>query len=237
MNSNPSISQVNISDNTQASLDMTDLDNLGDLVTSHQIYTENRTDFHAQKDSNLCHSFAILSAFRKCLMIFIQFISQNDASKKLICDDLIKEIKKPTGEFCYANFLKIFVSCVNPRSFQGLSNVKDGGNFIEKQFAGLETVIKRLVLGTTFEIEGWKRLLPARAIFKELSLNDYKLKMEKIEKIDFEVRFYFIKLFNKTFINESYFCLEKREPWVFSSEQFLQILNLNISMTKPPGTF
>ena len=195
MNSNPSISQVNIGDNTQASLDMTDLDNLGDLVTSHQIYTENRTDFHAQKDSNLCHSFAILSAFRKCLIIFIKFISQNDASKKLICDDLIKEIKKPTGELCYANFLKIFVSCVNPRSFQGLSNIKDGRNFIEKQFAGLETVIKRLVLGTTFEIEGWKRLLAARDIFKQLYLNidDYQLKMEKIDKIDFEVRFYLIR--------------------------------------------
>ena len=66
------------------------------------------------------------------------------------------------------------------------------GHAFNRQFAALTTVIKRLVLGTTFEIEGWKRILPAREIFKKLSLNidDYELKMEKIEKIDFEVRFY-----------------------------------------------
>ena len=105
---------------------MTDLDNLGDLVTSHQIYTENQTDFHAQTNSNLCHSFAILTVFRKCLIIFIEFISQTYASKKFLCDYLIKEIKNPDSEFSYTNFFKIFVSCVNPRSFQGLSNLKEG---------------------------------------------------------------------------------------------------------------
>jgi hypothetical protein len=66
---------------------------------------------------------------------------------------------------------------------------------MDKQFADLETVIKRLVFGTTFEIHGWKRLLPAREIFKILSFNidDYNLKMGKVEKIDFEVRLYLIQ--------------------------------------------
>ena len=196
MNSNPSSLQVNIRQNTQVSLDMTDLDTLGDLVISHKIYTENRTDFHVQKESNLCHSFAILSAFRKCLIIFIKIISKNDPSKKVMCDYLIKEIEKPDGEFSYQKFFKIFISCVNPRSFQGLSKLRREEKFTQSQFANLETVIKRLVFGTTFEIEGWKRLLPAREIFKKLALDidDYELKMEKIEKVDFEVRLFLIKV-------------------------------------------
>ena len=190
MNSNPSILRVNVGQNTQGSVDMTNLESLGDLVDSHHIYSECRTDFHEQKKSNLCHSFAILSVFRRCLILLVKLFQQKFPSN-LVYDDILSEIHKPDGTCSYQRFFKIFVSCVNPRSFQGLSNLKDEETFINRQFADLETVIKRLVFGTTFEIEGWKRLLPAREIFKKLSLNIdyYQLEMAKIEKIDFEVRF------------------------------------------------
>ena len=198
MISNPSIynvdDKVDIDYNTQVSLDMSNLETLGDLVTDHFTYTSNPTDFHLQKESNLCHSFAILSVFRHCLILFMKSNpSKNIISKlkvKFNAIDIIREMKKPYGEYSYEKFMKIFVACVNPRSFQGVSSQRNEQKFTEKQFANLETVIKRLVLGTTFETEGWKRLLPAREIFKKLSLkiDDYKLKMEKVKKIDFEVR-------------------------------------------------
>ena len=123
--------------------------------------------------------------------ILLVKLFQQKFPSNLVYDDILSEIQKPDGTCSYQRFFKIFVSCVNPRSFQGLSNLKDEETFINRQFADLETVIKRLVFGTTFEIEGWKRLLPAREIFKKLSLNIdyYQLEMAKIEKIDFEVRF------------------------------------------------
>ena len=133
--------------------------------------------------SNLCHSFAVISAFRHCLIIFIESIESVDTLA------ILTEIKLPNGEFNFQKFLKIFLACVNPRCFHGLSQLNSEKKFLDQQMANLKTVIKRLVFGTTFEIEGWKRLLPAREIFEKLSLDidNYELKMETVEKNEFEV--------------------------------------------------
>ena len=189
LNTYQSVHTGNINSNTQGSLDMTNFGNLGNLINSHHIYSLDRTDFHLQEESNLCHSFATVSAFRRCLvLLIISFRSIFVGNPKF--DEIITEIKKSDGKFPFKDFFKVFVACVNPRSFQGLAHLKNEEKFIERQFAELETVIKRLVLGTTFEIEGWKRILPARDIFNELSLdiNDFELEMKKVDKADFEVR-------------------------------------------------
>jgi len=69
--------------------------------------------------------------------------------------------------------LSIFLGCVNPRSYLE--------NSVE-QIADTETVIQRLSSRTAFEVEGWKRLLPVREIYKalDLDLENYELKYKVI---------------------------------------------------------
>jgi hypothetical protein len=55
MNSNRAIYLGDVGEETQGSVNMTDLNNLGNLVAFHHIYyTRHRTDFHLQNNSNLC---------------------------------------------------------------------------------------------------------------------------------------------------------------------------------------
>ena len=109
---------------------------------------------------------------------------------------MIARIKSPDGEFSFQKIFKIFVACINPRSFQGLSQQNKEPRFIERQNARLETVLKRLVLGTTFEKEGWKKLIPTRNIFTilHLDIDDYEIRLEKIKKINFQVIYFSLKL-------------------------------------------
>ena len=73
---------------------------------------------------------------------------------------------------------------------QGLLNKVDPNwSAIEHQTAVLEIVLQRLAKRTTFEIEGWKRILAIRDIFNELNLDidNYKLEIEKVEFHKFKV--------------------------------------------------
>jgi len=67
------IRDVNISQNTQQSIDMTKLENLTNLTRSTN-FSIGRTHFHNQKDSQLCHSFAAVSALRAALLKYLKDI-------------------------------------------------------------------------------------------------------------------------------------------------------------------
>ena len=180
---------VNISQNTQQSIDMTNLQNLTNLTRGSTNFSAGRTHFHDQKDSQLCHSFAVVSAVRQALLKFLKNMLTDEQFKIIE-----KEISDSNGKYSFRLFLVNFVGNVNPRSYQGLLNLVDPNlSSIERQTAVLKTVLERLVKRTTFEIEGWKRLLAIRHIFQEanLEIDNYKIEMEKIESDKFEVRIIF----------------------------------------------
>jgi len=177
------LTDVDIPHNTQKSIDMTKLENLTNLTKSSDNLSGNRTYFHNQKESQLCHSFAAVSALRQALLKFLKNFATNE---KLATIE--NEIEKLDGKYSFKIFLVNFVGNVNPRSYQGLMNSADQTS-TESQTAVVETVLGRMVKRTTFEIEGWKRIWAIREIFNELNLeiDNYKMKMEKVESDKFVV--------------------------------------------------
>ena len=178
------LTNVDIPHNTQKSINMTKLENLTNLTKSSDNLSGNRTYFHNQKESQLCHSFAAVSALRQALLKFLKkFVT---ADEKLATIE--KEIENSDGKYSFKMFLVNFVGNVNPRSYQGLMNSADQTS-TESQTAVVETVLGRMVKRTTFEIEGWKRIWAIREIFNELNLeiDNYKMKMEKVESDKFVV--------------------------------------------------
>ena len=178
------LTDADIPHNTQKSIDMTKLENLTNLTKSSDNLSGNRTYFHNQKESQLCHSFAAVSALRQALLKFLKkFVT---ADEKLATIE--KEIENSDGKYSFKMFLVNFVGNVNPRSYQGLMNSADQTS-TESQTAVVETVLGRMVKRTTFEIEGWKRIWAIREIFNELNLeiDNYKMEMEKIESNKFVV--------------------------------------------------
>jgi len=178
------LTNVDIPHNTQKSINMTKLENLTNLTKSSDNLSGNRTYFHNQKESQLCHSFAAVSALRQALLKFLKkFVT---ADEKLATIE--KEIENSDGKYSFKMFLVNFVGNVNPRSYQGLMNSADQTS-TESQTAVVETVLGRMVKRTTFEIEGWKRIWAIREIFNELNLeiDNYKMEMEKIESNKFVV--------------------------------------------------
>ena len=188
MESFGNIGYVNILEHTQQSIDMNNLNNLTNFTRSSDNFSGNRTQLHNQKDSQLCHSFAVVSALRTALLNVIKNLNLTDEKRKQIQD----KICDPKSEWSFKMFLVNFVGNVNPRSYQGLLNsISPNWSAIELQTAELRTVIDRLVRRTTFEIDGWKRILAIREIFNHLHLNidDYKMEMETVKADKFEVQF------------------------------------------------
>ena len=164
---------------------MTNVENLTNLTTGFS--SIGRTRIHSQGDSQLCHSFAIVSALRQALMQFLKTLSS-------IAPETIKDIEEQItttdGKYCFRLFLVNFIGNVNPRSYQGLfKSVAPDWFSIENQTAVIKTVIERMTKRTTFEIEGWKRILAVRNVFEELKLNidDYKMEVETVQIKDFRV--------------------------------------------------
>jgi len=106
------LTDVNISQNTQRSIDMTQLDNITNLTRSSSNFSDGRTHFHDQKNSELCHTFATLSALRQAILKFLK----NFTSEKVATIE--QEIYNPNGVYSYKIFLANFVGNVNPRSYQ-----------------------------------------------------------------------------------------------------------------------
>ena len=86
---NPSILVANVGKNTQASVNMTHFGDLGDPGTSDEIYTRNRLNFHLQKSSNLCHSSAVLTVLRHCLIHLLELMISKNPSENFLCENII----------------------------------------------------------------------------------------------------------------------------------------------------
>jgi len=122
--------------------------------------------------TNLCHSFATMSAFRQVLLNFIKKVQRKSPPEIAArCKKIIAEINEK-GEYSFNRMLAVFLGCISPRSYSNFS----------KQSAITETVIARLVSKTAFEIEGWKRILPVREMFEKINLkiDDFELIYEKV---------------------------------------------------------
>ena len=162
INSNP------VTDCTQTSMNVMKL--VKDFrLLGNDYSTRMMTCVHDQRKTNLCHSFAIISCLRHLMGTFFRKL------KKKSSDEIKKIIAENTT---FEQMLAIFIACVSPRSMDGLmpnSNYKQLK--IDKQFALLETVIKRLILRTAFEVEGWKRLLPIKKLFDRFKVDSEKWKL------------------------------------------------------------
>lgn len=135
-----------------------------------------RTAHHDQYNTYLCHSYGTISAFRQAIIHLLNSLNGEFAcfrqtlstlserykiQKKIRRTKLIKKMMDREGSFSFHAMLTVFVGCVNPRSFIGLQ---------KNQSAVLGTVVSRLVQKTAFEIEGWKRILPVRALFEQMGI-------------------------------------------------------------------
>ena len=149
-----------VTENTQGSVDaMTRIEQF--LSTSHYEANVLDTTFHDQFDTHLCHSYAIVSAFRQLIRTFLWFPLSTLLSIKQV--KLLYEAinDKDIVDFSFHRVLTAFVMGVNPRSFAGLDT---------RQSARTDIAISRLVHRTAFEIEGWKKMIPVRDLFKSVGL-------------------------------------------------------------------
>jgi len=206
-------SEFQVSQNTQASIDI--LKQVDNFFAATNKLGQNQTEVtfvHDQEFTNLCHSFATMSAFRKTLLQLVEshknIYGQNFGT--LIYDDVESGIKTKVGEFSYNSMLTVFLGCVSPRSF----NTK-----AEIQAAKTETVVARLCSKTAFEIEGWKRIIPVRKIFEKINLNidEYELSYETVH----HPNSHSIETVLETLMG-------KGKSWWTSSTSHFQVRNLDI---------
>ena len=184
----PNIS-ADIPEHTQCSINVQKIEDLTNLTKSSGTFSNDRTAFHQQKRSNLCHSFSIVSCFRNCLLKFLKSLQNIDQEK---LSKIEEELKKSDGIYSFRSFLVNFVANVNPRSYEGLVNPAGADPFeIEKQTAVVELVVNRLVNPTMFEIAGWKRLFAGREIFEKLGLqiDNYQMTQKTVKSAQFQVKF------------------------------------------------
>ena len=97
-----------MSDETQASMDA--LADVKLFFTKFNTSAILQTKFHDQKDTDLCHSYSVMSGLRH----IIRQILLNKNLNSVV--DLMEE-----GRECsFYRFLAVFIGCVNPRSFDEL---------------------------------------------------------------------------------------------------------------------
>ena len=161
---------------------MTNVENLTISYDSTSFSSIGRTRIHS-----LCDSFAIVSGLRQALLKFLKSLTSIAAET---IKDIEEQITATDGKYCFRLFLVNFIGNVNPRSYQGLFKSVDPDWFsIENQTDVVKTVIERMIKRTTFETEGWKRILAVRNVFEDLKLNidDYKMEVETVQLKDFTV--------------------------------------------------
>jgi 3-deoxy-D-manno-octulosonic acid (KDO) 8-phosphate synthase len=79
-----------------------------EVVSQSSHDSQNRTAIHHQKSSNLCHSFAIISAFRNCLKVFLRNLHEQKAKSSLLSKPFnlsYKEIRYWLQEMIYSRVL------------------------------------------------------------------------------------------------------------------------------------
>ena len=157
------------------------LTNLTNLTISYDFSSIGQTRIHSQGDSKLCHSFAIVSALRHALLNFLKTLTSTAPETIKYIEE---QITTTDGKYSFRLFLVNFIGNVNPRSYQGLFKSVDPDDYsILKQTAVIKTVIERMTKRTTFETEGWKRILAVREVFDEFKLNieNYKMEVETVQ--------------------------------------------------------
>lgn len=151
------------------------------FVINKSEYATGGSLIHDQSFSNLCHSFVVMTAFRK--EIQNQFIGEKSKrSFKLENDQNVEQrsmtdllenkygFDKPNRNCTFEAFIAEFTGSMNPRSVFGLHGNNYNQREISSQFAELEIVIKRLVKRTKFfKKEGWRRMYVLRKLFYEFN--------------------------------------------------------------------
>lgn len=141
--------KVAVTERTQSSVDMlAEINQILSDIDSTEQRSSDRTAFHDQDVTALCHSFAIISGFRQAILDLMHSI--NAAKPCTIDEAAVKKMLDGNGPFSFNKMLTVFLGCINPRSFTGLQT---------NQSAIPETVVNRLVFRTAFEVEGWKRIV------------------------------------------------------------------------------
>ena len=132
-----------------------------------QAFVTDGTRLHDQNFSNLCHSFAINSSFRRELCNVME--GETDVFENKTRLEVLNEY-----ETCsFSNFLIDFVAKISPRSLHGLTEQNSNQPEISAQFCDLEKAIKRLIYPTrAFENEGWKRMRGVERFFAYFGLED-----------------------------------------------------------------
>ena len=106
-----STSQAHVPDETQASVDaLADLENYFSTVNTSGM---SDTKFHDQENTNLCHSYSLMSGFRHILRQLLKNKNQQNAI----------EMMKEDRDCSFYRFLAVFLGCINPRSFDELFKV------------------------------------------------------------------------------------------------------------------
>ena len=141
-----------------------------------QSATDNNFELYSEEYPNLSHSYSVIKSVQLALM-------------ELMTDKKEEISEVNTDNYVY-KMLAVFMGCVNPRSFYDTA---------QKQVADLKTVIVRLIFPSKFEIEGWKRILPIRTIFRKINikLDEYVLSYKEVFHPTEEYQNHFTKFVGK----------------------------------------
>jgi len=134
--------------------------------------------------SNLCASFAIVTALRHSLRVLVEecnilstsqqvnanktdvYIPKGLSAKEVLEKNYYfkphSKFKKYNNISSYDSMLKGFVNCVNPRSICGVNGDDVNQREIKNQFSSIEKCVARLTSKSFFQVEGWKRILGIR---------------------------------------------------------------------------
>lgn len=155
------------------------------LCTRNQVTGVSHT-IHDQKDSNLCHTFALITVFKEILFKFIENYSRGC----LTYEEIKKTIESfPNSEnFSHQTMRNLFVMNISPRNLNCFIRNPDGSsNENQKDF--LHLAIQKLCFETQIETHGWKRIIVATNILEYFrnkkilnisSIHDITLKYEAL---------------------------------------------------------
>ena len=87
-----------IPEHTQCSINVQKIEDLTNLTKSSGTFSGDRTAFHQQKKSALCHSFSVVSGFRHCLLKFLKSLENIDQEK---LSKIEEELKKSDGIYSF----------------------------------------------------------------------------------------------------------------------------------------
>ena len=101
-----------VTEETQASIcALTEVDKFFSAIGQ----SDERTKVHDQKDTNLCHSYALMSALRMILTKLFEEKIQDSAKRNELLDSL-----KQKKQSSFYKMLAVFIGSINPRTFDSM---------------------------------------------------------------------------------------------------------------------